>query len=171
MQVLTTTPPLPTGTPWTRARVHRAHPRARRVPTAARGRSVSGACLHASAHYGAARANGCARPICFGCLPSADMQVLTTAPAPPLPTGAHRRARLGGGADRARFRRVRARSRARQIDCRRDLERARWIAIVISSAPDRMASDRAIGWRLIAIVIASDCGRYEIELCCARDCA
>ena len=48
--------------------------------------------------------------------------------------------------------------------CARDLERARLMAIVISSAPDRMASDRAIGWRLIAIVIASDCGRYEIEL-------
>jgi len=48
--------------------------------------------------------------------------------------------------------------------CARDLERARLMAIVISSAPDRMASDRVIGWRLIAIVIASDCGRHEIEL-------
>jgi hypothetical protein len=55
--------------------------------------------------------------------------------------------------------------------CARDLERARLIAIVISSAPDRMASDRAIGWRLISIVIASDCGTYAFELCCARDCA
>jgi hypothetical protein len=71
---------------------------------------------------------------------------------------------------------VRARSRARQIDCHRDLERARLIAIVISSAPDRMASDRAIGWRLIAIVIASDCGTRSssaapvIALDCHRDC-
>ena len=39
----------------------------------------------------------------------------------------------------------------------------------ISSAPDRMASDRAIGWRLITIVIAYY-GRYEIELV-LRPCA
>ena len=98
---------------------------ARRVPTAARGRSVSGAhrrareCQHASAHYGA--------PLSHRCSPTR-----TT---------------------RWRRRSCEISKGARQI----------------SSAPDRMASDRAIGWRLITIVIAYY-GRYEIELV-LRPCA